>query len=97
MPGPGAAPTVPVMLSTAVPGTRVRPAPHRLLLGWASPVGTVLAPDVLDLFPVDDLTGDPVTGYGVGELVAVRWDGHRRPDRVDPADLMPAAAAAAVA
>jgi len=32
-----------------------------------------------------------------GGLVAVRWDGHRRLDRVNPADLVPAAAVAAVA
>lgn len=84
------------MLSSAVPGSRVRPAPHRLLLGWASPVGTVVASDVLDLFVVDELGGE-LAGGPEGELMWVRWDGHRRPDRVDPADLVPATAAAAVA
>ncbi len=84
------------MLSTAAPGSRVRPAPHRLLLGWAPPVGTVLEPEVVDLFAADELTGD-LAEWPAGGLVAVRWDGHRRPERVDPADLVPAAAVAAVA
>ena len=44
------------MLSSA-PGTRVRPAPHRLRLGWAPPVGTVLAPTADDLFAADVFNG----------------------------------------
>jgi len=96
MPGPGTAPTVRIVLSTAVPGTRVRPAPHRLLLGWAPPVGTVLEPEAVDLFAADELAGRAPAGMA-GGLVAVLWDGRRRPDRVDPADLVPAAAVAAVA
>ena len=84
------------MLSTVAPGTRVRPAPHRLLLGWASPVGTVLEPAAVDLFAADELTGRAPAGLA-GRLVAVRWDGHCRPDRVDLADLVPAAAVTAVA
>jgi len=82
------------VLSTAVPGTRVRPAPDRLLLGWAPPVGTVLEPGAVDLFAADGLTSRAPAGIA-GGLVAVRWDSHRRPDRVDPADLVPAAAVAA--
>jgi len=84
------------MLSTGVPGSRVRLAPHRLLLGWAAPAGTVVAPDVFDLFAVDELTGRWALG-SLGGLVAVRWDGRRHPDRVDPVDLVPAAAVAAIA
>lgn len=96
MPGPGAAPTVQVMLSSAVPGSRVRPVPHRLLLGWAAPAGTVLSSGLFDVFAVDDLTGHPVAGAAEG-WVAVRWDGRRRPEWVDPADLVPAPAVVAVA
>ncbi len=83
------------MLSTPTPGTRVRPASDRLLLGWAPPVGTVVVFDLLDLFAVDELTGD-LAGMA-GGLVVVRWDGRRCRDRVDPADLVPAMGVAAVA
>ncbi len=69
-------------------------APHRLLLGWTPPVGTVLEPEAVDLFAADGLTSRAPAGMA-GGLVAVRWDGHRHPDRVNPADLVPAAAAVA--
>lgn len=87
------------MPSNVAPGSRVHPTPHRLQLGWGPPVGTVLTPAADDLFAADVFTGvvpflDSAAG-SAGGWVAVRWDGHRRPEWVDPADLIPAAASAA--
>jgi len=52
---------------------------------------------VLDVIPIDDLTGRVVAEAAAGGLVAVRWDGHRRPEWVHRADLVTATVAAAVA
>lgn len=82
------------MLSSAVPGVRVRPAPGRLWLAWPPPAGTVVQPGLGDLFGGDPTAPSPISGDPTDvDRVAIRWDGHHRVMWVDPADLLPAAAA----
>jgi len=71
--------------------------PLRLLLGWAPPAGTVRTVGVLDVIPINDLIGRVVGGAPAGGLVAVGWDGHRRPEWVHRANLVTATVAAAAA
>ncbi len=81
------------MVSSAAHGVRVRPRPGRLWLGWAPPAGTVVQPSLWDLFGGDPTAPSPLSGdLQDVERVAVRWDGHHRPEWVDPADLVSAAA-----
>jgi len=98
MPRAAAASTVPVMLSSAVPGVRVRPALGRLWPGWPPPVGTVVLAGLGDLFGGDPTAPSPLGG-GPGDVdrVAVCLDGHHQVEWVDLGDLVPAAAVVAVA
>ena len=82
-----------VMLSSGAPGVRVRPHPDRLWLGWPPPVGTVVQPNLGDLFGGDPTARSPLDGTPTDvDRVAVCWDGRHHPELVDPADLVPAAA-----
>jgi len=93
-----AASTVPVMLSSAAPGVRVRAHPGRLWLGWPPPMGTVVEARLGDLFGGDPTVPSPISGDpGDVDRVPVCWDGHHQVEWVDPTDLVPAAAVVAVA
>ena len=88
---------LPIMLSSAAPGVRVRAHPGRSWLGWPPPMGTVVAARLSDLFGGDPTAPSPLTGSPTDvDRVPVCWDGHHRPEWVDPADLVAEAALVAV-